>query len=96
MNNRMGNFLFQKRIDLGLSLHEAAKGMHISDALLDVLENKGVTHPNIAQRVKRYYKLTNDEYLQIIPKIHRPGDDYDPDKFRSWRDIPTKKGMFII
>lgn len=93
----MESVIFQKRIELGLTLRAAAEKIDISEALLSLVENGHVTHPNIAKRIKRYYKLTNEEYYQLIPENYRPGDKYEPTKYVHWNDLPAKsKGEKIF
>ena len=33
-----------------------------------MVEGGGVTHPDIAKRIAKYYGLTEDEMLELIPK----------------------------
>lgn len=74
--------IFQKRMLKGLTLKAAAKKIGCSHVILSMLEKGDITHPNIAKRVKDFYKLTDEEYYQLIPKNYRPGKDYDPDKYK--------------
>lgn len=94
---RNESVIFQKRIDLGLTLRAAAKKLQISESLLDMIENGRVTHPNIAKRIQKLYKLTDEEYYQLIPENYRPGDKYEPTKYVHWNDLPeNSKGEKIF
>lgn len=44
-------------------------------------DDQYVTHPNIAARIAKVYKLTRKQYLSMIPENYRPGPDYDPDRY---------------
>lgn len=57
-----------------------AKKIKISEALLDLVENGHVTHPNIARRIQKFYNLTDSEYEELIPKNYRE-DSYDPTQY---------------
>jgi len=74
-----------------------AKKVKISEALLDLVENGHVTHPKIARRIQKFFKLTDEEYEELIPENHRMSSDkYDPTHYAPTEDpgfnktIPVK------
>lgn len=62
-----------------------------SETLIKMIINGTVTHPNIARRISDEYKLTDEQYLELIPINYRPGPDYDPDKYMDPIDIYLKE-----
>lgn len=61
---------------------------HVSPGLLRLLEEdeNAVTHPNLAARVGRAYKLSKHRTLGLMPENRRPGKHYDPDKYKITED----------
>lgn len=65
------------------SLEDMADICGISETLLQIIEDGGVTHPKIAERIKKAYKLTDIQAEQLVPEIHRPSSpNYNPDKYK--------------
>ena len=63
-----------------------------SEMLLKMVENGAVTHPKIAEQIKKAYKLNKKDILEIIPENYRPGPNYDPDKYKA----PKKVSKYVI
>ncbi len=63
-----------------------------SEMLLKMVENGAVTHPKIAEQIKKAYKLNKKDILEIIPENHRPGPNYNPDKYK----VPEKVSKYVI
>lgn len=77
------DYMIQFRTQTGLSVREMARCLKISPKLLEMLEedDQTVTHPKIARRVAKTYRLTEAQYLSLIPENYRPGPGYDPGKY---------------
>ena len=96
------NWMIAKRESLGLSREQAAKlcnprnkqtgeYLHpgqVSDKLIEMLEDDDscVTHPSIVKRIAKVYGMSKDERLQLLPENHRPGPNYDPDRYKAGTD----------
>lgn len=63
-----------------------------SEMLLKMVENGFVTHPKIAEQIKKAYRLNKKDILEIIPENHRPGPNYNPDKYKT----PEKVSKYFI
>ena len=61
-----------------------AKKLKISPKLLEMIEenDKEVTHPEIAKAIAKAYKLTKEQRIGMLPPNHRPGPDYNPDRYK--------------
>lgn len=71
------------REEKGLTRDEMADRCGISEVLLAIVENGRVTHPNIAERIRLEYGLTELEAEELIPYNRREhGGDYDPDRYK--------------
>lgn len=83
---RARDYMIARREKLGRSLEEMANfcGNGISVALLGLLEEdeRNVTHPALAEIIGKKYKLTRPQIILLKPENHRPGKDYDPDKYK--------------
>ncbi len=78
-------YMIQFRKKRGLSIQDMAKKCKISKTLLEMLEASEdvVTHPNIAERVRKAYKLTEKQYEGLMPEHHRKSSpNYNPDLYR--------------
>ena len=66
-----------------VTIEVAAKNANVSVYTLRHIEQDDsyVTHPNIAERIAKVYMLTKEQYYGMIPENHRPGKDYDPDRY---------------
>ena len=77
----------QKMIDYRnehyISLEKMAKISRVPIVVLSHVEEDGwVTHPNFVKRIKRYYKLTDEEAETLLPENRRQSSpNYDPDKY---------------
>lgn len=74
---------FRKRN--GLTLDSMARICDCSKVLIDMLESseKEVTHPDIAERVRKAYKLTPEQAEGLLPENYRKSSpNYDPNKYR--------------
>ena len=60
----------------------------VSEKLIEMLEldDTCVTHPNLAARIAKAYGLGKKQTLQLLPLNHRPGPDYDPDRYKDSTD----------
>lgn len=88
-------WLIEKRESKGLSREQAAKLCNrggengkVSEKLVTMLEmdDTCVTHPNIVKRIAKVYGLDRKERTQLLPPNHRPGPDYDPDRYKTSTD----------
>lgn len=78
-------YMIRYREQLGLDLQSMAKKCKISKGLLEMLEDydKEVTHPKIAERVGRAYKLNKAQVEELMPEHYRKSSpNYDPEKYR--------------
>lgn len=76
------------REGLGLTLKDLSKRSGVSIGLLELIENGGVTHPDIAARICEVYELPQEYAQEFIPKHRRQNtEDYDPDKYKQYEDI---------
>lgn len=67
-----------------ITLRQMAKVCQCSQTLLSILEESelDVTHPNIAKRITRAYCMSDEQYLDLIPRNYRPNDpNYDPEMY---------------
>ena len=65
-------------------------------SLLDLIENGGVTHPDIARRFVKAYEFPEDAVEELIPRNYREGtDDYDPDRYRRMENVDGKQDFII-
>ena len=79
VRQKMRNF----REEHSLTQAQMAKQCKISEALLYMIENADVTHPNIVKRIQKQYQLTDLEAEQLLPKNRRKhGGHYDPDQYK--------------
>lgn len=70
------------REENGLTPKQMGEKCGVSEVLIKMVEHGEVTHPLIAKKLQKVYKLTNEEMKELIPKIHREGDpEYEPDKY---------------
>ena len=54
----------------------------VSSGLIGMVENGDVTHPIIVEKLKAFFKLTDEEAEELLPKNRRTHDpEYDPDKY---------------
>lgn len=69
----------------------------ISEALLDLIENGGVTHPDIARRFVEAYEFPEDCIEELIPRNYRKGGgEYDPDRYRRMENVDGKESFRIV
>lgn len=60
----------------------------VSVMLMDILEEGGVTHPKLAEKIGKIYKMSNSEIESMMPANYRKhGKKYDPDKYKDPVDI---------
>ena len=66
----------------GLTKSEMATRLGISRGLLRIVEEGGVTHPNIAARMQTEYGLDDLQTEDIIPLCRRlHGGSYNPNRY---------------
>ena len=66
---------------------------NVSARLIEMIENGHVTHPNIVERIKKVYHLTNLEAEELLPLNRRKhGGDYDPDRYF----VPERNKISIV
>ena len=83
-NERAFMIEFRKMRDV--SLNVMAKACECSSGLLRMLEEdrNSVTHPRIARRIAKAYKMTAEQAENLLPINYRPhGGDYDPDRYKT-------------
>ena len=74
--------MIHSRENVGLSIAEMATALGISEGLLRIVEEGGVTHPNIALKIQKRFKLTDLQTEDLMPLCRRPhGGDYDPNRY---------------
>jgi DNA-binding XRE family transcriptional regulator len=68
-------YLIEARKATGLTREDAAFRLKISPFLYTMLErdDEWITHPNIALRVKKFFRLTVDQYETMVHEKHRRG-----------------------
>lgn len=78
------DYMIRFREENRIPIDKMAKKLHISPLLLSMLEDDEscVTHPLIAKRVARAYKLTKEQRTMMLPENYRPGPDYDPNRYK--------------
>ena len=95
-------WMIEKRESLGLSREQAAdkcnprnkqtgEYLHpgqVSDKLIEMLEEDDtcVTHPSIVKRIAKVYGMNKEERTQLLPENHRPGPEYNPDRYKNLTD----------
>ena len=70
------------RMEHGYSIEDMKWKTGASEVLLRMLEKGNVTHPKIAKKVGKAYHLTKEEIYELMPENHRPGEKYNPDKYK--------------
>lgn len=73
------------RKSVGASIQQMARKCKCSVTLLRMIEgyNKEVTHPNIAERIGRAYRLTDAETEMLMPEHYRKSSpNYNPDLYK--------------
>lgn len=79
------DYMIEYRKEHGIDIQRMAKKCRISKTLLRLLEenDQEVTHPNIAERVSRAYKLTKKQTEGLMPEHYRKSSpNYNPDLYR--------------
>lgn len=79
------DFMIARRERMGADIQTMAKKCEISKSLLELLENSesDVTHPLIAERIGKVYKLTPKQIEELMPEHHRKtSPNYNPDLYR--------------
>jgi transcriptional regulator with XRE-family HTH domain len=72
----------QWRETYGIDYSYLSKITGISSGLIGMVEHGDVTHPKIVGRLQEFFKLTDDEAEELLPKNRRPHDpEYEPDKY---------------
>lgn len=65
-----------------------ANMLEVSVMLMNILEEGGVTHPKLAEKIGKIYKMSNSEIEAMMPANYRKhGKKYDPDKYKDPVDI---------
>lgn len=65
-------YMIDYRNDRQISRKAMADKLDISETLLAIVENGGVTVPGIAKRIGKYYKLTELQTEELMPECRRP------------------------
>lgn len=64
------------------TIKDAADACEISQGLMRMIEEGEVTHPKIAERIRRLYDLTELEAEELMPECRRVHQGtYEPDKY---------------
>jgi hypothetical protein len=95
-------WMIEKRESMGLSREQMAERCNprnkqtgaylhpgqVSEKLIEMLEEDDtcVTHPSIVKRIAKVYGMSKDERLTLLPENHRPGPNYDPDRYKAGTD----------
>ena len=77
-------YMLERRSSLRMSRENMARKLKISPKLLAMLEEDDhcVTHPLIVKLIAKAYNLTAEQRTMMLPENHRPGPDYDPDRYK--------------
>ena len=84
------DYMVNYRKAINVELPIMAKACRVSTTLLKMLEecDAEVTHPNIAKRIGKKYKLTNLQIEALMPINYRKhGPAYNPDKYKLSEDF---------
>lgn len=83
------DYMIAYRARKRLSVAEMAARCEVSPALIRILEENenSVTHPEIAARVGAEYELSRRRTLMMMPEHHRPGKNYEPDRYKNTEDL---------
>ena len=85
--------MIQFREDNNIDLKKMSKKTKASIRLLSMVENGDVTHPNIAERIRKAYRLTKEEGYELMPPNYNPnGGKYDPDMYK----IPDPENSHFV
>ena len=82
-------YMIDFRETFNLSLYRMAVKCDTTTALLKKLEDcdQEVTHPKIAERIGRQYRLTPEQTESLMPEHYRKSSpNYDPDLYRRMKD----------
>lgn len=74
--------MIKYRKENGLSYKVLSVKSGVNGYLLEMVENGHVTHPSIAEKIGKAYKLTEKDIQELIPPNHVKGKNYDPDKYK--------------
>lgn len=95
----MREFMILKRTGQGKTLAQMAKRCMASAGLLRMLEEDEdcVTHPRIAERIAKAYRLTPKQAEGMLPENYRPhSPHYDPDRYveadPEYRNFEIRRG----
>lgn len=75
------------REEHGYSISRMSRKSGASAVLLRMIERGNVTHPKIAEQVGKAYKLDKEDIYELMPENYRPGEGYDPDKYKEIVEI---------
>lgn len=65
-----------------LTKKQAAEVCGVSEDVYKIVENGGVTHPNLAAKIGEAMGLSELQTEELMPENHRPhSDKYEPDKY---------------
>lgn len=80
------------RTSRGLSLRNMQQRSGVPSVVLGTVEDGNVTHPNFVKRIKKAYKLTDEEAELLLPKNRRKHDpEYNPNKYVIEPDITAQR-----
>ncbi len=77
------------RLEHGYSFERMSWKTGTSEVLLRMVESGHVTHPKIAKKIGKAYKLSKEDIYELMPENYRPGDKYEPDKYVEF--VPDSK-----
>ena len=75
----------------GYSVERMSRKSGASTVLLRMVENGNVTHPKIAEKIGKAYKLDKEDIYELMPENYRPGENYDPDKYVEHVDVTNDR-----
>ena len=79
-------YMIDYRAKHGYSLTDMARKAGCTEALLDKIESweDEVTHPKIAARIARAYKLKKSQYESLMPEHYRPSSpNFNPKLYKA-------------
>lgn len=85
------------REENGITLKQMSTRSGISESLLSLIEEGGVTHPDIAKIFVSAYGFPEECVEEIIPKNYRKSDEeYDPNRYRRTENVDGKNKFVIV
>lgn len=76
-----------------LPLDVMSKNCGVSVEILNLVEQGGITHPKLVNKIRKVYKLTEREAEELMPENYRKSSSkYDPDLYKV-NEVPFAKSL---